>query len=57
VWHLTIGTQSVFLGDITAAYDKNPKLESLLFDDFFKKGEILFIFLSQRSLPSHDSRS
>ena len=30
--------QSVFLGDITAAYHKNPELESLLFDDFFIKG-------------------
>jgi 6-phosphogluconate dehydrogenase len=29
--------QSVFLGDITAAYTKTPKLESLLFDDFFNK--------------------
>ncbi|KAI0786006.1 6-phosphogluconate dehydrogenase [Abortiporus biennis] len=29
--------KSVFLGDITAAYQKNPKLESLLFDDFFNK--------------------
>lgn len=27
--------RSVFLGDITKAYQKNPKLESLLFDDFF----------------------
>ena len=30
--------QSVFLGDITAAYRKNADLESLLFDDFFNKG-------------------
>ena len=29
--------KSVLLGDITAAYQKNPKLESLLFDDFFNK--------------------
>ncbi|KAF8746239.1 hypothetical protein AX14_000037 [Amanita brunnescens Koide BX004] len=29
--------KSVFLGDITSAYIKNPKLESLLFDDFFNK--------------------
>ncbi|KAG9314545.1 6-phosphogluconate dehydrogenase [Chiua virens] len=29
--------QSVFLSDITSAYEKNSKLESLLFDDFFKK--------------------
>jgi 6-phosphogluconate dehydrogenase len=28
----------VFLGDITAAYQKDLKLESLLFDDFFTKG-------------------
>lgn len=28
---------SVFLGDITTAYEKNPKLENLLFDDFFNK--------------------
>jgi len=31
--------QSVFLGDITAAYEKNPNLESLLFDGFFNKGK------------------
>jgi len=30
--------QSVFLEDITAAYQKNTNLESLLFDDFFNKG-------------------
>lgn len=29
--------RSVFLGDITSAYTKNPKLENLLFDDFFNK--------------------
>jgi 6-phosphogluconate dehydrogenase len=29
--------RSVFLGDITSAYKKNPKLENLLFDDFFNK--------------------
>ncbi|KAF5337218.1 hypothetical protein D9611_003370 [Ephemerocybe angulata] len=29
--------ESVFLGDITSAYKKNPALESLLFDDFFNK--------------------
>jgi 6-phosphogluconate dehydrogenase len=34
--------QSVFLSDITAAYRKNPQLESLLFDDFFNKGESTF---------------
>jgi len=47
---LIFKTQSVFLGDITqaSAYDK---LESLLFDDFFNKGEILFIFASRHNLP------
>ncbi|SCZ95953.1 BZ3500_MvSof-1268-A1-R1_Chr8-1g09906 [Microbotryum saponariae] len=29
--------RSVFLGDITAAYTKNPDLENLLFDQFFNK--------------------
>ncbi|KIK98814.1 hypothetical protein PAXRUDRAFT_823482 [Paxillus rubicundulus Ve08.2h10] len=29
--------KSVFLGDITSAYQKNLELESLLFDDFFNK--------------------
>ncbi|KAI5123606.1 hypothetical protein M0805_003422 [Coniferiporia weirii] len=29
--------KSVFLGDITKAYEKTPNLESLLFDDFFNK--------------------
>ena len=29
--------KSVFLGDITAAYQKTQDLESLLFDDFFNK--------------------
>ncbi|KAK0233413.1 6-phosphogluconate dehydrogenase [Armillaria fumosa] len=29
--------KSVFLKDITSAYHKDPKLESLLFDDFFNK--------------------
>lgn len=28
---------SAFLGDIKNAYTKNPKLENLLFDPFFKK--------------------
>ena len=28
--------RSVFLGNIKAAYDKNPNLENLLLDDFFK---------------------
>lgn len=28
---------SVFLGDITSAFRKNPTLENLLFDDFFNK--------------------
>jgi 6-phosphogluconate dehydrogenase len=54
---LTFETQSVFLGDISAAYEKNSKLESLLFDDFFNKGEILYIFASRYNLPSHNSCS
>jgi 6-phosphogluconate dehydrogenase len=29
--------RSVFLGDIKSAFDKNPKLENLLLNDFFKK--------------------
>jgi 6-phosphogluconate dehydrogenase len=29
--------RSRFLGDIKAAFDKNPKLENLLLDDFFKQ--------------------
>jgi len=29
--------RSVFLGDIKAAFDKNPNLKNLLLDDFFKK--------------------
>ncbi|KAK3820078.1 MAG: 6-phosphogluconate dehydrogenase [Benniella sp.] len=29
--------RSVFLGDIKAAYTKNPQLKNLLFDDFFTK--------------------
>ena len=29
--------RSVFLGDIKSAFDKNPDLENLLLDDFFKK--------------------
>ena len=27
--------RSVFLGNIKAAFDKNPKLQNLLLDDFF----------------------
>ena len=45
-WHLNMGgialmwrggciIRSVFLGDIKAAFDKNPKLQNLLLDDFF----------------------
>lgn len=33
-------SDSVFLGNIKEAYDKNPNLQNLLLDDFFKK-EIL----------------
>lgn len=50
-WHLNYGAialiwregciiRSRFLNDIKKAYDKNPSLENLLFDDFFKQ-EIL----------------
>ncbi|MCX6987768.1 MAG: decarboxylating NADP(+)-dependent phosphogluconate dehydrogenase [Chlamydiae bacterium] len=50
-WHLNYGSialiwregciiRSRFLNDIKKAYDKNPNLENLLFDDFFR-GEIL----------------
>ncbi len=45
-WHLNMGgialmwrggciIRSVFLGDIKKAFDKNPKLQNLLMDDFF----------------------
>lgn len=37
---LTIFIHSVFLGNIKEAYAKNPDLQNLLLDDFFKK-EIL----------------
>lgn len=37
--------KSVFLGDISAAYKKDSKLENLLFDDFFNKA-------SKSNLPS-----
>jgi 6-phosphogluconate dehydrogenase len=56
-WHLTFEMQSVFLGDITAAYEKNSKLESLLFDDFFKKGEMLSISPSRHNLFNQNSCS
>jgi 6-phosphogluconate dehydrogenase len=39
-WFMAI-LQSVFLSDITKAYEKTPNLESLLFDDFFNKGLII----------------
>jgi len=32
----------VFLGDITAAYQQNPNLESLFFDDFFQRGKAIY---------------
>lgn len=41
-------SQSVFLKDITVAFDKNKDLESLLFDDFFNKGIIPFSSLFTR---------
>jgi hypothetical protein len=34
---------SVFLGDITSAYRKNPELENLLFDDFFNTASETFL--------------
>ena len=34
-----VRVQSVFLSDIASAYRKNPELESLLFDEFFNKGQ------------------
>ncbi|KAI0048393.1 6-phosphogluconate dehydrogenase [Auriscalpium vulgare] len=37
IWRGGCIIKSVFLGDITSAYTKNPELESLLFDDFFNK--------------------
>ncbi|KAI0095298.1 6-phosphogluconate dehydrogenase [Irpex rosettiformis] len=37
IWRGGCIIKSVFLGDITHAYEANPKLESLLFDDFFNK--------------------
>jgi len=39
MWRAGCIIRSRFLNDIKKAYDKNPKLENLLFDDFFK-GEI-----------------
>ena len=32
--------KSVFLSDITKAYEKTPELESLLFDKFFTDGTL-----------------
>lgn len=43
MWRFTVLKKSfcsVFLGNIKEAYDKDPKLQNLLLDDFFKK-EIL----------------
>ncbi|KAH9996541.1 6-phosphogluconate dehydrogenase [Russula vinacea] len=37
IWRGGCIIKSVFLGDITSAYEKNPNLESLLFDGFFNK--------------------
>jgi 6-phosphogluconate dehydrogenase len=45
--------RSVFLGDITSAYTKNPELENLLFDDFFNKASTsTFLFFSLSSCSS-----
>jgi len=37
IWRGGCIIKSVFLGDITSAYEKTPNLESLLFDGFFNK--------------------
>ncbi len=37
MWRAGCIIRSRFLNDIKKAYDKDPKLENLLFDDFFKK--------------------
>lgn len=37
MWRAGCIIRSRFLNDIKKAYDKNPQLENLLFDDFFKK--------------------
>lgn len=37
LWHSRCVVRSRFLGDIKAAFDKNPSLENLLLDDFFKQ--------------------
>ena len=37
MWRAGCIIRSRFLNDIKKAYDKNPELENLLFDDFFKK--------------------
>ncbi|KAG8689974.1 hypothetical protein FRC08_010724, partial [Ceratobasidium sp. 394] len=37
IWRGGCIIKSVFLNDITKAYEKTPELESLLFDDFFIK--------------------
>lgn len=42
--------KSVFLSDITSAYQKNGKLESLLFDDFFNKGNENRLFINHKLL-------
>lgn len=44
--------RSRFLGDIKKAFDKNPHLESLMLDDFFK-GEILKAIDGWRRVVSH----
>ena len=33
------------MADITKAYEKDPNLESLLFDDFFNKGKRVSVSL------------
>lgn len=61
-WHLNYGSialiwregciiRSRFLNDIKKAYDKNPNLQNLLFDDYFR-GEILSTEIGWRRVVS-----
>ncbi|WP_052399160.1 decarboxylating NADP(+)-dependent phosphogluconate dehydrogenase [Candidatus Francisella endociliophora] len=51
VWREGCIIRSVFLNDIKSAYSKNPELENLLFDDYFK-GVIKETLPSIRSIAS-----
>lgn len=46
-------SQSVFLSDITKAYEKTANLESLLFDDFFNKGSIHYPVIDINTNPAY----